>query len=178
MSKFNRFLKLMLVPVISGSLLYSGGVANAATPSPTETSNVVQTSGSALDNEAQAVELLKIIDQIPEEVLMRGDAATRSWVELNLEPGVPGPGEIVPTASFWKCSGAILVTIGTTVFPAAKLLKIKRYMKALGGTTEAIKILWGASFSYEKLQAIGGTAAALGAELLGIAAIREACTDR
>ena len=78
---------------------------------------------------------------------------------------------------FLECSGAILLAIGTTAIPAAKILQIKRYMNALGGTAEAIKILWGASFSHEKLKALGGAAAALGAELLGIAAVKEACTN-
>jgi hypothetical protein len=34
---------------------------------------------------------------------------------------------------------------------------------------------WGASFSWEKIRALGGAAAALGAELLGIAAVKRGC---
>ena len=70
-----------------------------------------------------------------------------------------------------------LAQLLSLTIPAAKILQIKRYMNALGGTTEAIKILWGASFSHEKLKALGGVAAALGAELLGISAVKEACTN-
>lgn len=83
---------------------------------------------------------------------------------------------VATRAGFLECSGAILLAIGTTAIPVAKVLKIKKLMNSLGGVNEAIKIMWGASFSYEKLQALGGAAAALGAELLGIAAIKTACT--
>jgi len=36
-------------------------------------------------------------------------------------------------------------------------------------------ILWGASFNYEKVQAMGGARAALGAELFGIAIVEDQC---
>ena len=35
--------------------------------------------------------------------------------------------------------------------------------------------LWGASFSWEKIRALGGAAAALGAELIGVTAVRQKC---
>jgi ABC-type branched-subunit amino acid transport system ATPase component len=38
-----------------------------------------------------------------------------------------------------------------------------------------VQILWGASFSYEKLQVVGGAALALAGELLGITSIQTEC---
>lgn len=128
-----------------------------------------------IEDQKQAEELLRIIDDIPESVLLQGDEATRQWISEHLVQGSNIEG-VATRAGFLECSGAILLAIGTTAIPVAKVLKIKKLMNSLGGVNEAIKIMWGASFSYEKLQALGGAAAALGAELLGIAAIKTACT--
>ena len=54
-------------------------------------------------------------------------------------------------------------------------IKIKKLIKALGGVANAVRIIAGASFSYEKLRALGGAAAALAAELTGIGSVRSAC---
>lgn len=170
-------LRISTAALVSASLMIgAAGAANASTTNAEIPAATQHSSEKILYNKDQVTELLRIVDQIPEDVLQQGDAATNKWVTANIRPQNAPPEGMASAASFVGCSGAILATIGTTVFPAAKLLKIKRYMNALGGTTEAIKILWGASFNYEKLQALGGTAAALGAELLGITAIKEACT--
>ncbi|MDO4252113.1 MAG: hypothetical protein Q4C74_02580 [Rothia sp. (in: high G+C Gram-positive bacteria)] len=158
--------------LVVGSLLATTAPGHAAETQLVPTLNA-STSENLLQSPEQAKELLRAIDQIPESVLLEGDEATQRWVAANLGRDL---GMATPNG-FLECSGAILLAIGTTAIPAAKILKIKRYMNALGGTTEAIKILWGASFSHEKLKALGGAAAALGAELLGIAAVKEACTN-
>lgn len=54
-------------------------------------------------------------------------------------------------------------------------MRIKRLINSLGCVTKAVRIMWGASFSWEKIRALGGAAAALGAELLGIAAVKRGC---
>lgn len=152
----------------------SAAPASAQTRSAATSAELAAPPIPVLTDREQTVEMLTAFEAIPDEVLLEGDAATRAWVAANLEPKQSNTPQ--PRANFLKCSGAILVAIGTTAIPAAKILKIKRYMKALGGTKEAIKVMWGASFSHEKLKALGGAAAALGAELLGIAAVKEACT--
>jgi len=78
-------------------------------------------------------------------------------------------------ASILECTGAIAVLIASTAFPVAKILKIKRLINSLGGVTKAVRIMWGASFSWEKIRALGGAAAALGAELLEVAAVKRGC---
>lgn len=160
-------------------MLGAAGAANAASvsePSATAVEASQNSATSILGSKDQTTELLNVINKIPVSVLEQGDAATKQWVSNNLRSEGTSPKGTVSTSDFVGCSGAILFAIGSAAIPAAKILKIKRYMNALGGTTEAIKILWGASFSSEKLAALGGAAGALGAELLGITAVKEACT--
>ncbi|MDK8799382.1 hypothetical protein [Corynebacterium coyleae] len=129
----------------------------------------------AFAGQAQQMEAdLKTIMSIPDEVLLQGDAATQTWVQQNLVTGTPG---VTTYASVLGCTGAITGMIAGNLVGAAKLLKIKRYIKELGGVAEAVRVMWGASFSYEKLQALGGAVGALAAELVGIAGVQEKCFD-
>lgn len=168
-------LKKFTVPATAaltiGALLMSSTPGQAAENLPT-LMPVKTTSNNLLQSPEQAEALLKVIDKIPESVLLKGDLATQQWIALNV--GYSGPNAVNPQG-FLECSGTILWLAGSTLIPAAKLLKIKRYMNALGGVGEAIKIMWGASFSYEKLQAFGGAAVALAAELAGITEFQKNC---
>lgn len=172
MTALKKFTIPSTAVLVIGSFLVSATPGHAAETQLAPTLDI-STSENLLQSPEQAEELLRAIDQIPESILLEGDESTQRWVTANLgyDLGMATPN------GFLECSGAILLAIGTTAIPAAKILQIKRYMNALGGTAEAIKILWGASFSHEKLKALGGAAAALGAELLGIAAVKEACTN-
>ena len=84
-------------------------------------------------------------------------------------------GELAAQASLGKiskCVVAIVHLLGTTAIPAAKLLRIKKCIKALGGTKQAIKLVLGATSPAEKLK-VGGQA--LAAELLGISTVKNNC---
>lgn len=73
------------------------------------------------------------------------------------------------------CAAAIAWTLGSTLFAAAKILRIKNYIRALGGTKEAVPLLLRATTAQERLR-VGGTALKnLAAELLGVTAIAKAC---
>ncbi|GAB1312528.1 hypothetical protein MFIFM68171_02738 [Madurella fahalii] len=87
-------------------------------------------------------------------------------------------GEIAARASIWKitkCVAAIVQLLATTAVPAAKLLRIKKYIKALGGTKEAVKLLLGATTRAEKLRVGGEILVNLSAELLGISTVKTHC---
>jgi hypothetical protein len=113
---------------------------------------------------------LELIDRIPESVLLEGQAAFDSWAaDQSLRP------PLATRASILACTGAIAMLIASTAFPVAKILKIKRLINSLGGVAKAVRIMWGASFSWEKIRALGGAAAALGAELIGVAAVKRGC---
>lgn len=102
-------------------------------------------------------------------MLEQGDLALQTWQNTH------GYGMSPFRANFWGCAAAVAGVIASTAFPAAKILKVKKLIKALGGVKSAIKIMAGASFSYEKMRALGGAAAALAAELTGIGAVRSQC---
>jgi hypothetical protein len=150
----------------------SYGVAQA---SPVSTVNRVLASESGDDlrdltsSSADLEAAFSLIESIPEDVLLAGDKALQNWADAN---------HISPRdarANVVGCAGAIALVIASTAFPAAKILKIKRLINSLGGVAKAVRLFWGASFSYEKLHALGGAAAALGAELLGITQIKKQC---
>ena len=73
------------------------------------------------------------------------------------------------------CSGAITVAVATTAIPAAKILKLKAFIKKVGSVKEAAILLVRVSTGEEKLAELGPVLAAIGAELLGIKAIRDNC---
>ena len=75
----------------------------------------------------------------------------------------------------FKCTAAIVWPLGSSMFAGAKVIKIKSYIKALGGTKSAVKLLMKATTAEERLR-VGGTALKnLAAELLGVAAVRITC---
>jgi hypothetical protein len=113
---------------------------------------------------------LELISEIPDPVLLAGDAAVQRWVAENHPELLRGT-----RADIVGCAGAIAWLIASTAIPAAKILKIKKLIDGLGGVAKAVQLFWGASFKWEKIQALGGAAAALGAELLGIAAVKQKC---
>lgn len=81
---------------------------------------------------------------------------------------------IIADPSAWqiaKCAAAITVAIGSGVFAAAKLVKIKRYVKTLGG----VKLMLGATTWAEKAKAGGSALVGLASEILGIKEIEDNC---
>ena len=153
----------------------------AATPltSPNSVSSS-NFSGKGLDpnlqSEADEFEKgLDIIMSIPDEVLLKGDDATKNWLRQNSLLRTPDRTDIVPYANKLACTGAIVALVGGNLVAAGKLLKIKKYIHSLGGVKEAVQVMWGASFSYEKMIAAGGALGALAAELTGYAGVKAAC---
>ncbi|MFC4619207.1 hypothetical protein ACFO4N_10825 [Camelliibacillus cellulosilyticus] len=70
------------------------------------------------------------------------------------------------------CAGAIAWFIGSTIFTAAKIIKVKKYIKALGGVANAAKLMLKATTWEEKLRVGGKALMNLGLELSGIAALK------
>jgi hypothetical protein len=156
---------------LDAAMAVSGGTTSSAAAQAL-VQEVIQSAASA-DLGDQAEDLtraLTILDAIPESVVLQGEAAVAVWVDDN----IPAP-SARPQASLLGCTGAVLAVVASTAIPVAKILKIKKLITALGGVKKAVKLFRGASFSYEKIAALGGAAAALAAELLGIAAVKSAC---
>ncbi|WP_243291289.1 hypothetical protein [Bacillus sp. FJAT-47783] len=70
-----------------------------------------------------------------------------------------------------KCSAAISWFIGSNLFAAAKIIKVKKYVKELGGIRETAKLLAGAATWEEKLKIGGSAFTGLAAEISGVAAL-------
>lgn len=85
---------------------------------------------------------------------------------------------IIADPSAWqvtKCVAAITWVIGSSVFAAAKILKIKKYIAALGGIKSAATLLMGATTAAERLKVGGNALMNLASEILGIAAVQDNC---
>ena len=85
---------------------------------------------------------------------------------------------IVADPSAWqvtKCAAAITWVIGSTVFAAAKILRIKKYIAALGGIKSAATLLIVATTAAERLEIGGSALMNLASEILGIAAVQDNC---
>ncbi|KAK4234781.1 hypothetical protein C8A03DRAFT_18379 [Achaetomium macrosporum] len=143
--------------------------------------------------------LLAEIESIPDDVLAAGDEALHKWLvehgdragddSENLKRDEDSSdieglttllerGELMARASWWKvtkCVAAIVQLLATTAVPAAKLLRIKKYIEALGGVKQAVQLLLGATTKAEKLKAGGEALVALSAELLGISTVKNNC---
>lgn len=170
-----KYIKMLAATAVTVALAFSSvNVANAAEVTQLEAmTQIVAVDSSLSERKAEDLQRgLTLIMAIPDAVLLQGDEATHNWIQSNVQRAQNGS---IRRANFWKCAAAIAALIASTAFPAAKILKIKKLIKALGGVANAVRIIAGASFSYEKLRALGGAAAALAAELTGIGSVRSAC---
>ncbi len=111
---------------------------------------------------------------VPTHYVVEGDSLTQVVDHAAGDFAYP----ITADPNWWdvaKCTAAITWVVGSTVFAASKILKIKKYIKALGGTKDAVQLMLRASTAEERLR-VGGTALmGLASEVLGVAAVREAC---
>lgn len=126
------------------------------------------------------------ITAIPTSVLLQGDAATQRWLDEHPEIAkgsgvrrvsaiVSTEGALAPAASVLSCVAAITGVIVTTAFPAAKLFKIAKLVKELGGGFKAARLIVGGATDAERSAALKETIKMLAAELSGVAAISVGC---
>ncbi|KAK4139957.1 uncharacterized protein C8A04DRAFT_15389 [Dichotomopilus funicola] len=135
--------------------------------------------------------LLAEIFDIPDEILRQGDEALHRWLvehghrrndqktkrDINTPEATPA-NNLHSRASIWevaKCVAAIVQLLATTAVPATKLLRIKKYIEALGGVKQAVQLLLGATTYAEKLRVGGEVLVNLSAELLGISTVSKNC---
>jgi len=74
-----------------------------------------------------------------------------------------------------RCAAAVTVAVASLVIPVSKLMKLKAFVRAVGGVRVAAKLLVGATSRAEKARVIGGVIGAGAAEVLGIEAIMTHC---
>lgn len=92
--------------------------------------------------------VLSAIEKLPEDVYAQGEQATVEWLsqETGYEVYVDDNGMVQFEDNRMKvqfnlaaCIGAVGVAVVSNGLPFTKLLKVKKALKALGGTTKAIK---------------------------------------
>lgn len=139
------------------------------------------------------------IESIPDDVLAAGDDALNDWLVASgiREPGVtPKRSDealdardtsdtslweravLQARVSWWKvtkCVASIVQALATVAIPAGKLLKIKRLIKDLGGTKDAVQLMLKATSKKEKLKVGGQALVDLSAELMGINVVKSNC---
>ncbi|CAN2254074.1 hypothetical protein [Bacillus vallismortis] len=71
-------------------------------------------------------------------------------------------------AKIGACAAAITWFIGSNLFAAAKIIRVKKYIKELGGLKETAKLLAGATTWEEKLRVGGSAFKSLAAEITGV----------
>lgn len=93
----------------------------------------------------QLVEVFSAIEEIPDPVLDRGDEAASRWLQRRLEED----GSVFQTQGFWGCVKAIGVALASNAIPVAKILKIKKAIRAVGGVRNFVSILQ-AAYNYAR----------------------------
>ncbi|MGE7910693.1 hypothetical protein [Lysinibacillus xylanilyticus] len=73
------------------------------------------------------------------------------------------------------CSAALVWFVGSNLFVVAKIIKVKKYVQALGGFKETAKLIAGATSWEEKLRVGGSALRSLAAEITGVTGMY-ACT--
>ncbi|KAI9778106.1 MAG: hypothetical protein M1816_004270 [Peltula sp. TS41687] len=111
-----------------------------------------------------------VLQVIPDEVLEAGDEAKTKWVQEHY----PGKGETglekrADIVEIGQCAREIATNV-----PAAKLLKLKKILKKLGGIKKAIKKLFNAR---KNPKAARGAVKELIDFILGISDIKKECWD-
>lgn len=185
MRKFNKGIVLFLVGAIFLNIMpirvqASGHLINSY-------SNKANSISKNVKYEEEFIkEIFKIIENTPdnklennsEEQLIEYFNTKTDKIDFRVEDGKDS---VIPYG-WWentKCGAAIIAVVGGTVFAGAKLLKLKKYIKALGGAKEAAYLVY-LYFSYgelpkDGLQNLGKFVLNLAEMILGIDTIKSQC---
>lgn len=131
---------------------------------------------------AELEKVFGVLEDIPDEVLEEGDDATDKWmVEHGYRPehakrDLSGR-DLVDRGAYEiaRCAAAIAAFIASNSIAAAKLLRIKKYVRALGGVRTAAELLLKATTVAERLQYGGEALALLAGEFFGTSLITNNC---
>lgn len=117
------------------------------------------------------------IEEIPDEVLEKGDDETDKWLVEHGYRAHHDKRDLEDRGFFdvARCVAAIAAFIGSNAIAAAKILRIKKYIEALGGIRKSAELLLKASNAEERLKYGGEALALLAGEILGTGIIAKNC---
>jgi hypothetical protein len=95
--------------------------------------------------------------------------------EEEAESGLVARGQLEARRNKLKCALAVGKAIVSNAIPAAKLLRIKKYIKALGGVTKTVKLIFKGKNKAQWIKAGGQTLYKLVQEILNIKEIKKHC---
>ncbi|WP_061860206.1 hypothetical protein [Priestia megaterium] len=145
------FVKKKIILMLTAFTLAFSSLGLVSIASAEETENPED---ATFENEDfdQVETVLSAIENIPDEVVEQGEEQTVQWLReqtrmnLVLEDGIiklaTQKPEITPFFSTSGCIGAVGMALLTTGFPAAKILKVKKAIKALGGTSKFVQAFY------------------------------------
>lgn len=119
---------------------------------------------------------LEEIASIPQGVIDGGEASVQAYAfqkRMELLRGSASNGQ--RTDGALACTGAILVAVGSLAIPYAKILKLRKFIRKTGSAREAAYLLIRIADGEAQLAEVGPVLLSLGAEILGIDAIRKNC---
>lgn len=112
-------------------------------------------------------------DEVPTHYEVEGDTLTQV---VNFSKDTAFPVLADPDwVAIGACSAALVWFVGSNLFVAAKIIRVRKYIKALGGFKETAKLVAGATTWEEKLRAGGSALRSLAGEITGVTGLY-ACT--
>ncbi|MFF4491189.1 hypothetical protein ACFY0F_32795 [Streptomyces sp. NPDC001544] len=120
------------------------------------------------------LDVLKVIDEMPDSVAQQGDAAVQAYLDAHLADAKTG----VRAFGWWqtaKCVASITAAVAGGAVPVAKILKLKAFIKKAGSVKEAAYLLIRIAKGEEKISELGATLGGLASVILGIDGIMKNC---
>ncbi|WP_438296045.1 hypothetical protein [Streptomyces sp. HUAS TT7] len=119
------------------------------------------------------MDALSVIEAMPDSVVAQGDKAVQAYLAQYL----PKPAT-VQAFGWWqttKCVAAITLAVASAAVPAAKILKLKAFIKKAGSVTKAAYPLVRVAKGEEEISGLGATLGGLAGSILGIDSIKKQC---
>ncbi|WP_438478127.1 hypothetical protein [Streptococcus pluranimalium] len=174
----NKKLKMMSIGLLSTVML------NIAIPGVTQVVHanelfIAAEAGNTFKDlsEESILLILEAVDEMPQEMLDRGDQAEIDEYMLSKGINLKFDGES-EFRSFWGCVGAITWAVGTTAIGIGMLAKVKNFVAAAGGVKAAATALMAiakSGASSENISKFGTALVETGAVILGIKQIQDEC---
>ncbi len=128
--------------------------------------------------------VLRIFDEIPEEVLAEGEDATVRWLKSRGGvQAIESNRQVRYAFNLGGCARGILLAVGSQIFAIAKVYKVKKAMDKLGGVNKVIQKIqskkkMGKGFKkaiMEVFEEAGGGLGGIAAEILGVDGVIKNC---